>query len=152
MDSAALKHLLYGMCSDYIEKGMAAAQQAIADARAAADEDDKSSAGDKYETAREMMQQDIDLHNAHIAELQKLRAALGLVSPAHESDTVQPGSLVRSSQGNYYIAISVGKLSSDGDVWYALSPASPLGARLMGLNAGDSFALNGKQFVLTQVL
>ena len=147
-----LKKALHALCTAFVQQRMDNARQAIAAAEQSAGEDTKSSAGDKYETAREMMQQDIDLHNAHIAELQKLRAALGLVSPAHESDTVQPGSLVRSSQGNYYIAISVGKLSSDGDVWYALSPASPLGARLMGLNAGDSFALNGKQFVLTQVL
>ncbi len=147
-----LKQQLYALCSDYIHKGIAAAQQAIADARTAADEDDKSSAGDKFETAREMMQQEIDLHSAHIAELQKLKVALDQVSPEHKGGIVQHGSIVRTGQGNYYIAVSIGKLEVNGAIYYAISASAPLGAVLMGHKAGDTLSFNGKDFTIEEVL
>lgn len=146
-----LKQVLYTLCREYVNKGIAAAEQAIADARTAADEDDKSSAGDKFETAREMMQQEIDLNAAHVNEMLKLRVTLDTINPEHHSDTVQPGSLVRTSQGDYYIAISIGKLMANGSPCYAISAATPLGAILMGHRAGDKLSFNGKDFVIEAV-
>ena len=46
-------------CNDYVKHRVQTAKQAIASARDAANNDAKSSAGDKYETTREMMNQEI---------------------------------------------------------------------------------------------
>jgi len=146
-----IKLLLYELCREYINSGIDAAKEAIANAREAADDDTKSSAGDKFETAREMMQQEIDLNTVHINELQKLKVALDLVSPEHHSDTVQHGSIVYTNQGNYYMAVSIGKLTANGTPYYALSSSSPLGVVLMGHKAGDSFKFNGKDFVIKEL-
>jgi len=152
VDTNQLKQLLYKLCKEYIANGIAATQQAIADAREAANDDTKSSAGDKYETAREMMQQQIDLNIAHLNELQKLKASLELTDPAHHSETIQPGSIVHTNQGKYYIAISIGKLATNDTIYYAISASAPLGIQLMGHKAGDTFSFNGKGFTIEEVL
>lgn len=131
---------------------MAAAQQAIDDARDAAANETKSSAGDKYETGREMMQQEIDLNTVRLTELQKLKAILDTISPEQSNSTVVPGSIVFTSEGKYYLSISIGKLTIDGSTYYCLSAASPLGRSLMGLKKGDSFSFNGKSIIVEDVL
>ena len=59
-----IKQKLYNLCHAYLDNNIQNAEAVIADAREAARNETKSSAGDKYETAREMMQQDIDLNKA----------------------------------------------------------------------------------------
>ena len=55
-----IKQTLYNFCVTYINQRMATAQQAIHTAQASANEETKSSAGDKYETGRAMMQLEIE--------------------------------------------------------------------------------------------
>jgi transcription elongation GreA/GreB family factor len=149
--STSLKQQLYALCREYIDRGMSAAQQAIADARDAMANETKSSAGDKYETSREMMQQEIDLNTMRLSEAQKLKAALDMIDPEAHHAIIGAGSLVYTSQGNYYVSISIGKLVVEGVTYYALSSSAPLGNKLMGLKAGDVFSFNGKDITVTQV-
>ena len=148
---SGLKQHLHDLCRDYIAKREAETKAAIAEAQEAANNETKSTAGDKYETVREMMQQDINMNLARLNELHKLKAALQQI-PATQGDVkVLPGSVVYTSNGNYYIAISAGKLQVDGTTYYAISPSSPIGMKMMTLQAGDSFELSGKKFVIDQV-
>ena len=58
-----IKQELYKQCKNYVSNCIDTAQKAIDDAVESANDDTKSSAGDKYETGREMMQQEIDRNN-----------------------------------------------------------------------------------------
>ncbi len=147
-----LKEQLYALCSKYISTREAQINLAVADAREAGANETKSSAGDKYETGREMMQQEIDLNLARLGELNKLKAILEQISPTQEAVVVLAGSLVLTSSGNYYIAIGAGQLKVDGVSYYAISAASPIGARMLGQRAGHAFEWNGKKVVITKVL
>ncbi len=148
---STLKEQLYRLCGEYISKREADIKRVIAEAREAANNETKSSAGDKYETGRELMQQEIDLNRTRINELNKLKQVLERISPAHKSETAQPGSLVYTSIGNYYIAIGAGQLNVDGCNYYAISAASPIGLKLMTLKTGSSFLLNGKTVEIINV-
>ncbi len=97
------------------------------------------------------MQQEIDLNLARLGELNKLKQTLERIIPAQNSATVQPGSVVCTNNGNYYISISAGILQTDNTTYYAISAASPIGAKLAGLKAGDEFTFNGKKFVIESV-
>src|SRR6202000_1151954 len=103
-----IKKTLYRMCIEYVQKRMEAAQLAINEAQKASNDDTKSSAGDKYETGREMAQQQTNRHLAQLNEANKLKVALNQISPAVISDEAEPGSLVITDGGNFYIAISAG--------------------------------------------
>ena len=145
---AGIKQVLYTLCREHVGKGIAAAQHAIDDAREAAAGETKSSAGDKYETAREMMQQEIDLNMSRLGELQKLKAVLDTIDPQHKGTSIGAGSVVTTNQGNNFIAISVGKLIVEGNTYYAWSAASPLGKKLVGLKKGDRLSFNGRDITI----
>ena len=68
-----IKEELFKHCLNYVEECINTAQLAIEDARSSANDDTKSSAGDKFETGREMMQQEIDRNRKQLEEAKKMR-------------------------------------------------------------------------------
>jgi transcription elongation GreA/GreB family factor len=147
-----LKEKLYLQCLDYVQKRMEAAELGIKEAQQASKDDTKSSAGDKYETGRAMMQLETDRNLAQLNEANKLKVALTLVSPTVLSKQVENGSVVITNNGKFYIAISAGTLVVDDEQYFAISPASPIGLKMKGLKAGDEFNLNGKGYQIENVL
>jgi len=147
-----IKELLHQQCITYVQQRMFAAEKAFKDAEQASNDDTKSSAGDKYETSREMMQQEKDRNTIQLNEANKLMVALNHICTKNNSGAAETGSLVITDNGKFYIAISAGNLSVDGESYFAVSPASPIGLKLKGLKPGDQFELNGKRYNILQVL
>ncbi|HZY39251.1 MAG TPA: 3-oxoacyl-ACP synthase [Mucilaginibacter sp.] len=147
-----LKKELYQKCLDYVQTRIAAAKQAIEDSQAAANDETKSSAGDKYETGREMMQQETDRNMAQLNEANKLKVALSQIKPVGSAETVEAGSLAITDNGSFYLAISAGVLTVNNDKYYAVSPASPIGLKLKGLKPGNKFTLNEKSYLIKEVI
>ena len=146
-----LKEKLHTLCIAYVQGRMQASEQAIAEAQQAVNDDTKSSAGDKYETGREMMQQETNRNLAQLNEANKLMVALNLVGFKSTSAKIETGSVVKTNNGDFYVAISAGTLQLEGKSYFAISPASPIGLKLKGLQAGDSFILNGKNYQILGV-
>src|SRR6184192_1146493 len=113
-----LKKELYTLCVNYVKARIETAKEAIDDAQQSASEETKSSAGDKYETGREMMQQETDRNQAQLNEANKLLIALNQISADIVSATAVTGSLVVTDNGNFYIAISAGALTLNGEGYF----------------------------------
>lgn len=146
-----IKQQLYSLCANVIQQRIENAQQALKDAEESAAEETKSSAGDKYETGREMLQQDKDRSMTQIMEGNKLLNALKRIGVTGSSAKAIEGSVVITNNGNFYLSVSAGTLQLDGKTYVAVSTASPIGAKLMGCTAGNEFALNGKTFKVIEV-
>ncbi len=146
-----LKQQLYILCGEYIKNREAEIKKTLEEAREAANNETKSSAGDKYETGRETMQQEIDLNITRLNELNKLKLALERIIPDQAGSIAMPGSVVRTSNGNYYLSIGAGKLKIGNDIYYAISIESPIGEKLAGQKAKHTFDFNGKTFVIESV-
>ncbi|SMO71445.1 3-oxoacyl-ACP synthase [Solitalea koreensis] len=146
-----IKQQLYIACKHYIEQRIATIEKAIQSAREASTDDTKSSAGDKFETTREMMQQEIDRNSTQLTEALKLKQVLMAIKPDHNSTVIQPGSLAITNNGAFYIAISAGALTINGTNYFAVSSASPIGLCLMKLKKGDSFQFHGKAYSISDV-
>ena len=148
-----IKRALYNQCLAYVEARITASTEAIQSAQQSAGEDTKSSAGDKYETGREMMQQETNRNMAQLTEANKLKIALSQVpADARPASLVQAGSLVITDNGKFYIAISAGTLVYDNESYFAISMASPIGMQLKGKKAGEHFTLNNKAYRIQSVL
>ncbi|WP_207421306.1 3-oxoacyl-ACP synthase [Desertivirga brevis] len=147
-----IKNELYQKCAEFVTERIASLEQAITSAHEAAANDTKSSAGDKYETTREMMQQDISRNQAQLFEAKKLKHALDSINPDLMSKEVRNGSLVLTSNGNFYISVSAGQLKVGTSIYFAVSPVSPIGKVLVGLSAGDKITFNGKEFLIQEVI
>ena len=137
-----LKPALHAACHAFIEQRIRAARTAMQAAQESSSSETKSSAGDKYETGREMANAERDRNAAHMQQAQQLQAELARINPEAACDTVRPGALVRTSLGRFYISISAGKL--EGTDVFAVSPAAPVAVALKGLRAGEAANFNGK--------
>ena len=149
---STIKEQLYNLCVAYVQNRMQAAEDAFRAAEQASNDDTKSSAGDKYETGRAMMQQEKDRNTIQLNEASKLMVALNLIGTKNTSTVVETGSLVITDNGKFYLAISAGTLVVDGVSYFAVSPASPIGIKLKGLKVGDGFELNGKGYVIEEII
>ncbi|ASU33582.1 3-oxoacyl-ACP synthase [Mucilaginibacter xinganensis] len=147
-----LKQELYNECLNYVQQRMDAAQLAINDAQKASTDDTKSSAGDKYETGREMAKQETDRNMMQLNEANKLKVALNKINPGGVTNKAETGSVVFTNNGNFYIAVSAGVLSVNGENYFAVSPGSPIGLKLSGQVAGYEFKLNDKLYHIKQVI
>ncbi len=148
---AELKAALLTACAGYVQERIATAEQAIASARDAAMDDTKSSAGDKFETTREMMQQEIARNEQLLAEAYRMEQVLMAGFPASRQEQVRPGSLVETDQGIFFICISIGLLRTDDIDCYVISADSPLGRQLLGKRAREQFSFNSRTYQVRQI-
>ncbi len=146
-----IKDELFKHCLHYVEECINTAQLAIEDAQSSANDDTKSSAGDKFETGREMMQQEIDRNRKQLEEAKKMSLALEQIENYQVSEIVHSGSLVITNFGKFYISISRGQIQVDGINYFAISAISPIGLKLMRQKVGYEFDFNGKPFVIESI-
>lgn len=116
--------------------------------------DTKSSAGDKFETSREMTQQAMDKLNVQLAENMRFTALLeGLITSATEKAThIQAGSLVETEIGWLFIGIPLGNVTVDGTAVFCLGAASPLAQAILGKQVSQQIIWQGKQVSFMQIL
>ena len=147
-----IKSSLYQLCLNFIEERINTAETALQQAREASNDDTKSSAGDKYETSREMMQQDIDRNKRLLIDAEENQKVLTSLKDAPFSESARNGSLIYTNQGNFYLSISAGQLHLGKEIIFAISAVSPIGKLLLGKQKGNSFELNGKKYQIKDVV
>jgi len=147
-----LKNELYQLCLNFIEQRIITANEALKQAQEASNDDTKSSAGDKFETGREMAQQDINRNKQLLADAQQQKAMLQSLKDLAVTPIARNGSLVMTNQSNFYISISAGQLQLEGKTYFAISAASPIGKLLIGKTVGSDFSFNGKTYLIQRLL
>lgn len=149
---SSIKELLHKQCASYVQAKIDNAKEGIDEAQKASQQETKSSAGDKYETGRAMIQQEINRNTGLLTEAKLLMGTLNQISTAGSSATADIGSLVVTNKGSFYIAISAGTLKIDGGNYFAVSPVSPIGVKLRGKKTGDKIDVNGVAYQVKEVL
>jgi len=147
-----IKSALYQLCLNFIEERINTAETALQQAREASNDDTKSSAGDKYETSREMMQQDIDRNKRLLMDAEENQKVLQSIKDVPFSDAARNGSLVNTNQGSFFLSISAGQLHLENETIFAISAVSPIGKLLLGKKKGDNFNFNGKKYEIEEVV
>ena len=114
--------------------------------------DTKSSAGDKYETGREMLQIEIRNNETQLNKTLDLKKELSFINLQKIYKKVEYGSLVITNQGNYFIAIGIGKVEINKNNYYSISFASPIGKLLQNKKIGERFIFQEKEFKITDLI
>lgn len=147
-----LKEKLLAGCTEFVNNRIRAIEDAMRDAQSAANEETKSSAGDKYETGRAMMHLEKEKLAGQLTEAAKMKKALDQIDASRVDVMAKLGSLVRTAGANYFLSASVGKLDLEGEIFFAISPASPIGQQLLGKQKGDTFSFAGKLQQVSEVV
>ncbi|MHA8098808.1 3-oxoacyl-ACP synthase [Aquirufa aurantiipilula] len=132
-----IKSQLYQEIILRLEQNIQEAQLAYAQAKESRDSDTKSSAGDKYETGREMMQREMDKCSALIDQNRHSMQIIQHV-PIHRTyEHVDKGALIVTDKGTYYMLVGLGKISLEQKDYFAISPESPIGSLFLGKKEGE---------------
>ncbi|MBP6390532.1 MAG: hypothetical protein KA352_06540 [Flavobacteriales bacterium] len=147
MNKSDLLHHLQAL----LQEKLNAVQREIASTRGSFTSDTKSSAGDKHEVGRAMMQQELDKLDEQHAKLIVLQHELARVPLERTFDHVAFGSLVTTDQGVYFVAIGLGRIEFGGRSCFAISLASPIGQVLKDKRAGDQVIFNGRSITVQSI-
>lgn len=148
---AVTKEELFNYCHTYVMERIKRMRAEISETQTSANEETKSSAGDKHETARAMAQLEVEMNSRQLAEAERLLEVLSKILVNRQCTVTVPGALVDTSQGLFYLAISIGKVSVNQTTCYVISPDSPIGKILLGKKAGDTTLFNGNTLQIIAV-
>jgi len=136
---------------DLIGQRISAAKEAIGQAQDAANQEEKSSAGDKYETGRAMGHLQKDMYSRQLAEHAKELATLHSIQVDVIYPTPTAGAYVECPGISFFIAAGLGKQIKDGLTIYFLSPQAPLTSQLAGKKAGEIIRFNSTNLPILTV-
>lgn len=145
-DTATLKPALHARCRQWVKERIRSTELAIAGTRAAANDDTKSSAGDKHEVARAMAHQELEKQEVILRNLHLMRTALDRIDPDVPQTQPVPGALVRTDLGLFYIAVGLGRLVVDGQEYWVVSKDAPLVNAMKDAPPGGIAFFNGKAY------
>lgn len=125
-----------------LEQKIKIAQESVSCIQEARNNETKTSAGDKYETSRVMMQAELDKQSLLLQQFIHQKNVILKIQKIKPSKKIDFGSWVETNQGNYLIAVGIGKVREA----FVISLASPLGTALKGLRRGDKITFQNKEF------
>ena len=141
MDKQKLSLLISQKLSEKIQNF----EKLIAETRAS-NNDTKSSMGDKYETGREMLQQEINNLQVQLNEVLKqqdfLKTSFDKLRMTKKFDKAEKGAIVKTEKGLFFISVSLGEINFDNQKIICISPESPLAKAMNGKQKGEVFSLN----------
>lgn len=146
-----IKNKLHQYCLNIAEDRIILLQNILKETQVAANNETKSSAGDKHETGRAMAQLETEKLTAQLSEALKLKQSLAQINPELIAKIGSLGSIVYTNKGNFYIAASIGKIEVENELFFAISPASPIGKLLLTKKEKESFSFNGNIYTILSI-
>ena len=146
-DLQEFKKAVVAVCREKLQESHEEITRQINNLQDSLQNESKSTAGDKHETGRAMMQLEIERMASRLKSREeelKLFERQVYGNPG-DSWAVTPGSLVGTSAGIYFITVSLGVVTVRETPVMVVSPVSPVGRSLLGRGVGDKVAFNGKE-------
>ena len=145
------KQELYQLCQDFINHRLKVINKTIEGIEKSFHSETKSSAGDKHETGRAMLQLEREKAGNQLAEVQKLQQILHRIDIKKEHKNIALGSIVITNNINYFISISAGELATESGKFYAISASTPIAKLLISKQKGDLINFRNNHFKILKV-
>lgn len=114
--------------------------------------DTKSSAGDKHETARAMVQLEQEKLSRQLGEFLQMKLKLNQINPTVKHNQVGMGSLIQTTLGWYFLSVGLGQFNVEEKTVFALNPQAPLGKHLTGQRVGEEIVFNGNRITILELV
>ena len=145
------KQKLIKRCSNYLKEKINSLHAIINEVSEASNSESKSSAGDKHETSKAMMQLEIEKLGTQLNEAELQLAEFEKINFNKMFQSVEQGCLVETNKGYFLIASSIGKIGIDGKSVFVISSKSPLALALAGKQQNDALSFNGVEYIILNV-
>jgi transcription elongation GreA/GreB family factor len=147
-----IKQNLYDQCQLFIDIRFQTIQHTINDIQESLTSETKSSAGDKHETGRAMLQLEREKAGQQLAEIQKVNQLLSKIDVSKSSNSIGLGSIAYTTQANYFVAVSAGEFTVAHEKFYAISANTPIGRLLLGKTTGDKIQFRDQDFEIITII
>jgi transcription elongation GreA/GreB family factor len=134
-----------------VEQKISSLEKQLLSLDESAEDETKSSAGDKYETSIEMLKQEQEklskqLHLQIVMKRQLTEIRMGKMSQ------VGLGSIVVTSELTFFIAVPIGKAQIEHNEIMCISPAAPIAQAMHGAKQGDVISFQAKTLTILEVI
>ena len=146
------KQALITYVKELLEEKMQVAWEAMEAAQESANDQGKSSMGDKYETSRSMGQLDRNMHAKQYEQFRIERTVLERIGNSGAPERGAVGSLIQTTAGWFFISVSLGLLKFEDETIIAVSSSSPVGLSLLGKNRDDKFRFQNNEHAIIQLI
>ena len=147
-----IKQNLFNQCEAFVHKRAQTVEEIISSNQKALQSETKSSAGDKHETGRAMLQLEMEKASHQLSGIQEMKEILSKIDISKNSTIAHLGSIIETDSVNYFLSISAGQLIVNDKVYFAVSVSSPIGKLLLGKTMYDELIFNGKKSKITFVI
>lgn len=142
---------LLKQCREFVNKRLQTVEEIIKSNQKALSSETKSSAGDKHETGRAMLQLEMEKAGQQLAGIVVMKTILSKIDISKTTKKAHLGSVIYTTSANYFLSISAGKLVIDDVIFFAISVSSPIGKQLLGKKVNDDFTFNGKKITILKL-
>ncbi|WP_299015167.1 3-oxoacyl-ACP synthase [uncultured Polaribacter sp.] len=151
-----LKENLFKQCENFVNKRLQNVEAVISSNQKALQSETKSSAGDKHETGRAMLQLEMEKAGQQLSSIKQMKEILAKIDVSNSKTSTLKnahlGSIVYTEKVNYFLAISCGQLKVANQIFFAVSISSPIGKLLLGKKENDNFNFNGNTITILKIV
>jgi hypothetical protein len=147
-----LKSTIISACKKVLEDKLQFLKSTLEEATDAGNNETKSTAGDKHETGRAMMQLEQEKLGQQLLEIENQLLDFDKIDFTIQSKTIINGSFIETNKGCFLIASAIGKIEVEDKVVYVISSKSPLALTLLGLKEKEDVDFNRINYEIKTIL
>ncbi|MFT6699119.1 MAG: transcription elongation GreA/GreB family factor [Porticoccaceae bacterium] len=137
-----IKQELFKHCKAFVNKRAQTVEEIISSNQKALQSETKSSAGDKHETGRAMLQLEMEKAGQQLEGISQMNEILSKINFSEASNKAHLGSIIFTEKANYFLSISAGQIIIDRQKYFAVSVSSPIGKLLLGKSENEVISFN----------
>ncbi|MFT6960134.1 MAG: hypothetical protein ACJA17_001235 [Polaribacter sp.] len=146
------KEVLFKQCEAFLKKRLQTVEAVISSNQKALQSETKSSAGDKHETGRAMLQLEMEKAGQQLAGIMQMKDTLAKLTVLKTSKNACLGSIIVTDKVCYFLSISAGQLVVADKIYFAISISSPMGTLLLGKQENEEVVFNGKIILINGII
>jgi hypothetical protein len=139
-----IKEALFSQCESFVNKRLQTVEAVLSSNQKALQSETKSSAGDKHETGRAMLQLEMEKAGQQLAGITQMKVVLSKIDILKTSKNACLGSVIITAKVSYFLSISAGQLVVADKSYFAISVSSPMGKLLLGKQEKEVISFNGR--------
>lgn len=142
-----LKQQLLEVCKNKVDQNITRLMESMDSLKTDLNSATKSSAGDKHETGRAMLQLEMEKIGEQLKHMESMKSVLKSLNIEQQSGKVALGSLIITDKLTYFLSSSIGQIDLNNKNYFAVSTHSPIGKQLLGKQVGEQISFNNAQIL-----
>lgn len=151
MKSEAIRQQVIQACLSDIESKIKTLNAEYALYRESAAGETKSTAGDKHDTAKAMMQLEQEKLGRQLEICLQQKKILEQIDTGKVFDHIEFSSIIETNSGNFFISVSMREIEINGRHYMPISVQSPLAKAMLGKAVKQEFTFNNRIYIIDSI-